>query len=304
MIPTMTEAQKAMLAQMKGEFGGTTSAELYGTSEVFPPGKGRVTFGATKFQGKHFIIESTTDWFRGGLKRDPADPANNARRTQAPDNALNPGDLVANFIDKTANTRGPHFKNYGLAVLRALAISKGHDPSAIMPDAVTDEVVAAIHVQQLQVGLSVDFDATSIVTGKKSGRLGVFTKVEYHGDRKLDPPPATVAAPQPAAVPASAPAANPLAALGLGGSAPAETPAAAPSSNPLDLLGLGGSAPAETPAAPAPDALGALGALVPAGPTRAEKVAAIKAAQPQLAAVDFDAVDDTTLDAAFAQVSG
>jgi hypothetical protein len=285
-----TPDQAAALAVYTNEFAGVDKASIFGSGRNFEPGTGRVIFGAAKINHgdkKTFIQECKFVHFRGGVNLDG---------TRVPDQLFKPGDDASFIVNFAWRAKDSHFKAWGLAVMKALAIKRNQDPAGVTADMITGTTCAQIMATQLQNGLEVDFDA--IAQKRKDG--GPFTKVVFHGDRATPPAPMT-AAPAPAA-PAAAPAP-------AGGDALAElmaqpAPAAAPptppaAADPLAAIMGGGASTAPDPLA----ALMAGGApAAPAPPTRDQKIAKLRTV-PRYATLDFTKATDAQIDAAFALVS-
>ena len=128
-----TPDQATMLAVLGADFAtaDVDGAVIYGDSANFEAGKGRVRFGAAKIhkskQKKSFIQEAQIVWYRGGNLINPAGKVIGRN----PDNTLCPGDDVAYVVNLQWALAGAHFKAWGLAIMKRLAVLRGSDPNAI-----------------------------------------------------------------------------------------------------------------------------------------------------------------------------
>lgn len=288
-----TPDQAALMAVLGNEFAGVDTAQIFGSGRNFEPGTGRLKFGICKINTgtkKTFIQECKIVHFRGGSNLDGSRVA---------DTHFTEGDDVSYVVNFAWVNKDSHFKAWGLAVMRALALKRGQDPKAVTADMIKGSTCAQIMSGNLQEGLEVDFDAIH----QKTQTGGTFTKVMFHGDR-AQPPRAMSATPPAPAQPAPTHVGRAVAAAQTGGATAIDAlmGSQAVANNPSDpLAALMGTGNADRPVATLPtDPLAALMAAGGGGaaPTRDQKIAKLRG-DPRFAALDFTKIDDATVNNAY-----
>ena len=181
------------------DFAGIENASITGSSRNLEPGSyvlrldGLKVIESKRAAGtKYAIIECNVRSFAPGVRPhlDESVPP-----TPVPASTFTVGDEVAWKVNMTLGSAMSNLRGFGLAVMQAVALESGKDPSAITEAQITPTVMDTLFAPNGSPAIGLHVAATAFVIFTRADKP--FTKVSWSYEIGADITPALAAVPDP-----------------------------------------------------------------------------------------------------------